>query len=186
MADDAPVEDAPVDEAAADEAPAGDAPRLLDDEGQPLVDEARLLAVADGPPLAPEEPDDADRRPLLPLELLAWDAGDHLVGVRCTGGEVVLRSGRPARRQVLTVTRVTRWARAGRVTLHGEAGDVEVRLLAPQEYEGLSLGDAREGRLAGPVRVARSGQRAGQRDAVAQTLVARVLQVVPAAQVATG
>lgn len=153
---------------------------------EPLVDASRLLAVADGPPLAPEEPDSADRGRLLPLELLGWDAADRLVGVRCRDAEVVLRSGRPPTRRSLVVKRLTRWARAGRVTLHCEDGDVEVRLLAPQEYAGLSFGDAREGRVAGPVRVARSGQRSGQRDQVAAALVGRVLRVTPETQVGTG
>lgn len=162
---------------------AADAP---DPGTRDLVDADRLLAVADAPPLAPGEPDGADRGSLLPLELLAWDAGDRLVGVRCTGGQVVLRSGRPPRRRPLVVQRLTRWARAGRVTLHCEDGDVEVRLLAPQEYAGLSFGDAREGRVAGPVRVARSGQRSGQRDQVAAALVGRVLRVTPETQVGTG
>lgn len=151
-----------------------------------VVPAERLLAVADSPPLAPDEPDDADRRPLLPLELLAWDGDDRLVGVRCTGGEVVLRSGRPGRRRALALTRITRWARAGHVTLHGEAGDLALRLLAPGEYAGLSLGDQREGRLAGPVRMARSGQLSGLRDDVARALVARVVRVSPDVQVGNG
>ena len=151
-----------------------------------LVPAERLLEVADLPPLAPWEPDRADRGRLLPLELLAWDADDRLIGVRCTADQVLLATGRPATRRPVTVTRLTRWARAGRVTLHAEDGDVEVRLLAPDEYEGLSLGDVRSGRLAGPVRMARSGQRSGQRDEVTDALVARVLRVVPDAQVANG
>ena len=151
-----------------------------------LVHAERLLAVADAPPLAPWEPDRADRGRLLPLELLAWDGDDRLIGVRCTADEVLVARGRPARRTPLTVTRITRWARAGRVTLHAEAGDVEVRLLAPDEYAGLSLGDVRSGRVAGPLRVARSGQRSGQRDVVADALVGRVLRVAPEAQVANG
>jgi len=151
-----------------------------------LVRAERLLTVADRPPLAPWEPDAADRGRLLPLELLAWDADDRLIGVRCTSDEVRVASGRPATRRALTVTRITRWARAGRLTLHAEDGDVEVRLLAPDEYEGLSLGDLRSGRVAGPVRMARSGQRSGQRDEIAGALVARVLRVVPDAQVAHG
>ena len=69
-------------------------------------------------------------------------------------------------------------------------GDVlplsEVRLLAPQEYAGLSIGDEANGRLAGPVRMARSGQRSGQRDEVAGTLVQRVVRAFPEAQVGTG
>ena len=146
----------------------------------------RLLAVADLPPLAPWEPDRADRGRLLPLELLAWDADERLIGVRCTAEQVLVASGRPPTRGPVTVTRITRWARAGRMTLHAEDGDVEVRLLAPDEYEGLSLGDVRSGRLAGPVRMARSGQRSGQRDEVAAALLARVLRVVPDAEVANG
>lgn len=154
-------------------------------EPEPLVHAERLLALADGPPLAPEEPDAADRGPLLPLELLAWDDSDHLVGVRCSDG-VVVRAGRPPRRRTLTVKRLTRWARAGRVTLHCEDGDVELRLLAPSEYAGVSIGDARPGRVAGPVRVARSGQLSGRRDDVLRTLVARVVRVVPEVQVGNG
>ncbi len=169
----------PVGDPAAD--PAGDPP-----PEEPLVDGARLLAVADGPPLAPGEPDGADRGPLLPLELLGWDATDHLVGLRCTSGEVVLREGRPARRRTLAVTRLTRWARAGRLTLHTGGDDVEVRLLAPSEYDGLSLGDERAGRVAGPLRMARSGQLSGRRDDVARALVARVVRVSPDAQVGNG
>ena len=161
-----------------------------------LVRAERLLAVADLPPLAPWEPDRADRGRLLPLELLAWDAKDRLIGVRCTADEVLVASGRPPVRRPVTVTRITRWARAGRVTLHlgrtdveggdGEGGDVEARLLAPSEYAGLSLGDVRSGRVAGPVRMARSGQRSGQRDEVTEALVARVLRVAPGVQVANG
>lgn len=158
-------------------------------------------AVVDNPPLAPWEPDEAEHGPLLPLELLAWDGTGRLVGIRCSDSEVVLRSGRPAGRRPLTVGRLTRWARAGRVTLHsgageageaggaggpGGAGDVEVRLLAPQEYGGLSIGDERPARVAGPLRIARSGQRSAQREDVAQTLVGRVLRVFPDAQVFTG
>jgi hypothetical protein len=161
-----------------------DAPPLVPDD-PPLVHEERLLALADRPPLAPEEPDAADRGPLLPLELLAWDAGDHLVGVRCSDG-VVLRAGRPARRRALTVKRLTRWARAGRVTLHCEDGDVELRLLAPSEYADVSLGDERPGRVAGPLRMARSGQLSGRRDDVLRALVARVLRVAPDVQVGNG
>lgn len=162
------------------EAPPAPAPE------EELVAAERLLAVADSSPLAPWEPDRADRGRLLPLELLAWDADDHLIGVRCTSDEVLLATGRPAARRPLTVERLTRWARAGRLTLHAEDGDVEVRLLAPDEYSGLSLGDTRSGRVAGPLRVARSGQRSGQRDEVADALVARVLRVAPEAQVAHG
>jgi len=161
--------------------PAQDAPTV-----EPLlVDAARLLALADGPPLAPEEPDSADRGPLLPLELLGWDDTDHLVGVRCSG-EVVVRSGRPATRRSLAVTRLTRWARAGRMTLHCADGDVVVRLLAPSEYDGVALGDERHGRVAGPVRMARSGQLSGRRDDVARALVSRVLRVSPDVQVGNG
>ena len=159
---------------------------VAEDPAEPLIDAARLLQVADGPPLAPEEPDGADRGPLLPLELLAWNGDGRLVGVRCGTEEVVLRAGRPGRRRSLVVKRLTRWARAGRVTLHCEDGDVEVRLLAPQEYAGLSIGDEANGRLAGPVRMARSGQRSGQRDEVAGTLVQRVVRAFPEAQVGTG
>jgi hypothetical protein len=151
-------------------------------EPEPLVDARRLLAVADGPPLAPEEPDGADRGPLLPLELLGWDGTDHLVGVRCSEG-VVLRSGRPPTRRTLQVKRLTRWARAGRLTLHCEDGDVEVRLLAPGEYADVALGDARSGRVAGPLRMARSGQLSARRDQALQALVARVLRVAPDVQV---
>lgn len=163
--------------------PGATAPVVIPDE--PVYVE-RLLAVADGPPLAPWEPDRADRGRLLPLELLAWNADDRLIGVRCTQDEVLLATGRPASRRPLTVTRLTRWARAGRVTLHAEGGDVEVRLLAPDEYAGLSLGDSRTGRMVGPVRMARSGQRSGQRDQVAAALVGRVLRVAPEVQVANG
>jgi len=152
----------------------------------PLIHEDRLLKVADGPPLAPEEPDGADRGPLLPLELLGWDATDHLVGVRCAADRVVLRSGRPAVRSTLAVTRLTRWARAGRLTLHCEGGDVEVRLLAPAEYAAVALGDERPARVAGPVRMARSGQLSGRRDDVATALIARVLRVSPQVQVGNG
>lgn len=177
----------PVEEEAdgADEG-AADAVEALDDG---LIDPAfadRLLAVADQPPLAPWEPDGAERRALLPLELLGWDERDQLVGVRCEADRVLLAEGRPARRRPLTVTRLTRWARAGRVTLHCAEGDVQVRLLAPEEYAGLSLGDARDGRVAGPVRMARAGQRSSQRDRVAGTLVARVVRVLPDVQVGTG
>ncbi len=143
-------------------------------------------AVVDSPPLAPEEPDGADRGPLLPLELLAWDGTDHLVGVRCSGAEVVVRGGRPPRRRAVTVQRVTRWARAGRLTLHCADGDLVVRLLAPSEYAGVALGDQRPGRVAGPVRMARSGQLSGRRDDVSRTLVARVLGVFPEVQVGNG
>lgn len=153
---------------------------------EPLVDANRLLAVADGPPLAPEEPDSADRGRLLPLELLGWDAADRLVGVRCRDAEVVLRSGRPPTRRSLVVKRLTRWARAGRVTLHCEDGDVVLRLLAPTEYADVSLGDERPTRVAGPVRMARSGQLSGRRDEVSRTLVARVVRVFPDVQVGNG
>lgn len=154
---------------------------------EPLIDAARLLAVADGPPLAPGEPDGADRKPLLPLELLAWDGTDHLVGLRCTGGDVVLRAGRPSTRRSLAVKRITRWARAGRLTLHGQDGvDLELRLLAPEEYAGVSLGDPRPTRVAGPVRMARSGQLSGRRDDVGRALVGRVLRVSPDVQVGNG
>lgn len=142
--------------------------------------------VVDNPPLAPWEPDDADRSPLLPLELLGWDGSGTLVGVRCTDSEVVLRSDRPGMRRPLQVSRVTRWARAGRVTLHTEDGEVELRLLAPKEYAGLSVGDERPLRVAGPLRVARSGQRSSQREDAVQALVARVLRACPDAQVFTG
>lgn len=150
-----------------------------------LVDAARLPAVADWPPLAPEEPDDADRGQLLPLELLGWDGTDHLVGVRCAE-QVVVRSGRPPARRVAAVQRVTRWARAGRVTLHCADGDLEVRLLAPSEYDGVAIGDARPGRVAGPLRMARSGQLSGRRDDVQRALVARVVRVSPDVQVGNG
>ena len=173
--------DGPAQDVPAQDAPAQDAPTV-----EPLlVDAARLLALADGPPLAPEEPDSADRGPLLPLELLGWDDTDHLVGVRCSG-EVVVRSGRPATRRSLAVTRLTRWARAGRMTLHCADGDVVVRLLAPSEYDGVALGDERHGRVAGPVRMARSGQLSGRRDDVARALVSRVLRVSPDVQVGNG
>lgn len=152
-------------------------------EEEPLVRAERLLSVADGPPLAPDEPDEADRRPLLPLELLAWDGADELIGVRCTGGQVTVRTGRPPQRRTVTVKRITRWARAGRLTLHAEGGDLEVRLLAPEEYADVAFGDERHGRVAGPLRMARSGQLSGRRDDVARTLVARVLRVFPEAQV---
>ena len=148
-----------------------------------LVPAERLLPYVDAPPLAPEEPDGADRGPLLPLELLAWSDEGELVGVRCTRGAVVLRAGRPAVRRPLAVRRITRWARAGRVTLHCADGDVELRLLDPGEYAGLSLGDRRESRVPGPLRIARSGRRADQRDEVAGTLVTRVLRVDPEVQV---
>ncbi len=138
------------------------------------------------PPLAPDGPDQADAGPLLPLELLGWDASDRLVGGRCTGGEVVLRSGRPPVRRTLAVQRLTRWVRAGRLTLHASHGDVEVRLLDPREYVGLSLGDVRSPRLAGPLRMVRSGRLAGLRDRVADLLVARVLAVRPDVQVMHG
>ena len=152
-------------------------------EPEPRVDAGRLLAVADGPPLAPEEPDEADRRPLLPLELLAWDGTDRLVGLRCSDA-VVLRSGRPPVRRTLEVTRITRWARAGSLTLHvADGADVEVRVLAPEEYAGVSIGDARPSRVPGPVRVARSGRLSGRRDDVGRALVARVLRLAPAVQV---
>ena len=170
---------------AATEAPGPEAATAPEPADEPLVDAARLLAVADGPPLAPEEPDGADRGPLLPLELLAWDATDHLVGVRCSEA-VVLRSGRPPRRRTLDVRRVTRWARAGRLTLHCGDGDVELRLLAPSEYADVALGDTRPGRVAGPVRMARSGQLSGRRDDVLRTLVSRVLRVAPEVQVGNG
>ena len=154
---------------------------------EPLFWAERLLAVADGPPLAPEEPDGADRRPLFPLELLAWDGAGSLVGLRCSGGKVVLRSGRPATRRPLAVKRITRWARAGRLTLHGTDGaDLEVALLAPEEYAAVSLGDARPTRVAGPLRMARSGQLSGRRDDVGRALVARVLAVTPDVQVGNG
>ena len=154
---------------------------------EPLFPGERLLAVADGPPLAPEEPDDADRKPLLPLELLAWDGTDHLIGLRCSAKQLVLRSGRPPARAPLAVKRITRWARAGRLTLHGPDGaDVEVKLLAPEEYAGVSLGDARPTRVAGPVRMARSGQLSGRRDDVGRTLVGRILAVLPDVQVGNG
>lgn len=143
------------------------------------------MTLVDNPPLAPWEPDEAERGPLLPLELLGWDADGHLVGLRCTGSEVVLRSGRPATRRDLEVRRLTRWARAGRVTVHCADGDVEIRLLAPAEYAGLSLGDEQP-RMAGPTRIARSGQRSGQRDEVAQVLVARARRAYPEAEVFTG
>jgi hypothetical protein len=153
----------------------------------PLVPVERLLTVADGPPLAPEEPDGADRRPLLPLELLAWDGTDHLVGLRCSGSDVVLRGGRPPVRRTLAVKRITRWARAGRLTLHGTDGtDLELRLLAPEEYAGVALGDDRPIRVAGPVRMARSGQLSGRRDHVGRALVARILRVTPDVQVGNG
>lgn len=153
-------------------------------EVEPLVHAERLLHVAAGPPLAPDEPDDADRRPLLPLELLAWDGSDSLVGLRCTDGAVVLRAGRPPTRRRLELKRVTRLARAGRLTLHASDGaDVEVRLLAPEEYAGHSLGDARPTRVAGPVRLARSGQLSARRDDVGRACVARILRVRPDVQV---
>ena len=168
----------PLETQADDDAPTPDAP-------EPLVHAERLLAVTDLPPLAPEEPDSADRGPLLPLELLAWDGTDHLVGVRCSDG-VVVRSGRPPTRRTLVVKRLTRWARAGRVTLHCEDGDVELRLLAPSEYAAVSLGDERSARVAGPLRMARSGQLSGRRDDVLRALVARVLRVAPDVQVGNG
>lgn len=150
---------------------------------------SRLIAgdgLVDNPPLAPWEPDEAERGRLLPLELLAWDATGHLVGVRCDAERVVLRNGRPPRRRTLTVQRLTNWARAGRLTLHGPDGDVELRLLAPGEYARVSLGDERVSRVAGPVRMARSGQLSGRRDEVARVLTGRVLRVVPDLQVGTG
>ena len=61
-----------------------------------------------------------------------------------------------------------------------------LRLLAPVEYAGVALGDTRSGRVAGPVRVARSGHLSGLRDDVSRTLVARVLRVFPDVQVANG
>ncbi len=99
----------------------------------------------------------------------------------------MLREGRPPARRPLTVTRVTRWARAGRVTLHIEDGDVELRLLAPDEYAAVSLGDLRDGR-GWPAPCARRAPAAlsGRRDAAQRTLVARVLRVFPDAQVGNG
>ncbi len=185
MAEPEPAEPEPAEPEPA--APEPDATEPAEPEpAPPLIHEDRLLRVADGPPLAPEEPDGADRGPLLPLELLGWDATDHLVGVRCVADQVVLRSGRPAVRSTLAVTRLTRWARAGRLTLHCEGGDVEVRLLAPAEYAAVALGDERPARVAGPVRMARSGQLSGRRDDVATALIARVLRVSPQVQVGNG
>ena len=117
------LEEPPAEELPAEEPPVGAPP-----VEEQLFPAERLLAVADGPPLAPEEADDADRRPLLPLELLAWDGTDHLIGLRCSGSEVVVRAGRPPTRRPLALKRITRWARAGRLTLHGTDGvDVDVR-----------------------------------------------------------
>lgn len=142
--------------------------------------------LVDNPPLAPWEPDEAERGPLLPLELLGWDGAGHLVGVRCDAEQVVLRSGRPPVRRVLTVKRLTTWARAGRLTLHCEDGDVELRLLAPGEYARVQIGDERPTRVAGPVRMARSGTLSGQRDEVARVLTGRVVRACPDVQVGTG
>lgn len=155
-------------------------------EAEPLVPHERLLTVADGPPLAPDEPDGADRGPLLPLELLAWDGEDTLVGVRVGTDGVVLRSGRPPTRRTVAVRRVTRWARAGHLTLHTEGGDVDLRLLAPSEYEDVALGDSRHPRVAGPVRIVRSGRLSGLRDDVTRELVARVVRTGPDVQVGNG
>ena len=147
----------------------------------------RGTAVVDNPPLAPWEPDEAERGRLLPLELLGWDGTDHLVGVRCDAEHVVVRSGRPPVRRVLTVKRLTSWARAGRLTLHcPDDGDVELRLLAPGEYARVQIGDERHTRVAGPVRMARSGTLSGQRDEVARVLTGRVVRVHPEVQVGTG
>ncbi len=182
-----PAAAARVNPSAGGAAPPGDAAQRAGDEpaGEPVpvVPAERLLAYADAPPLAPEEPDDADRSPLLPLELLAWSGEQELVGVRCTAEAVVLRSGRPPARRRLTVRRLTRWARAGRVTLHCDEADVELRLLDPGEYAGLSLGDVRERSVPGPLRAARSGARAARGDEVARTLIGRVLRVAPEVQV---
>ena len=56
-------------------------------------------------------------------------------------------------------------------------------MLAPEEYDGHSIGDARPSRVPGPVRLARSGQLSGRRDDVGRALVARVLRVAPDVQV---
>ena len=74
----------------------------------------------------------------------------------------------------------------GRVTLHGPGGDADVRLLPPEEYAGLSVGDVRHGRVPGPVRAARSATLAGRRDDVARVLVQRVRRLFPEVRVGTG
>ena len=61
-----------------------------------------------------------------------------------------------------------------------------MRLLAPPEYAAVAIGDERPGRVAGPVRIARSGQLSGRRADVARALIARVLRVSPEVQVGNG
>ena len=68
------------------------------------------------------------------------------IGVRCTADQVLVASRPPAVPAAARRSPGSPAGRApGRVTLHAEGGDVEVRLLAPDEYAGLSLGDVRSG-----------------------------------------